>query len=193
MIGELNINTPKTIGLVSDFFNPEILEGAHAYTKEHGLFLDARWSVRGDWTPQKPGWDGVIYSIVDDSKLMKRIQKWKIPKVSLILDIVEDWSVDPDYEQCGVLAANEAIQAGATTLLNVAVSNRKIDVRFAQGVTMAATKHGVPCHQIDYGSQRISQLIEFLIPEIQSHSSSYPLCFCNPHAGVTYSLQKELE
>ena len=175
-----------------DFFNPQILDGADAYTKEHGLHLDARWSVRGDWTPKKPGWDGVIYGVIEDNKLIERIQKWKIPKVSLMPDTIEEWKVDPGYEQCGMLAANEAIQEGATSLLNIVISNRKIDLQFSQGVQSVANKLGIPCHQIQYGSQSISQLIDFLITEIQSHSSSYPLGFCNPHAGIAYSLQKEL-
>ena len=32
----------STIGLVMDFFNPKLMEGARAYAVEHDLLLDAR-------------------------------------------------------------------------------------------------------------------------------------------------------
>lgn len=187
--GDLITDIP-TIGLVMDFFNPKILDGAHSYTEEHNLLLDARWSVRGDWTPEKPGWNGVIYSIVDDAPLMKRIKQWKTPKVSIMPDITEDWMVDPDYEQCGRLAAEEMMQAGATTLLNIAISNRSIDFHFARGVEKFAKSHHIPCHKIELHVPRLSELLANMVTEIQA--LPFPLGICQPHAGVAYSLQKEL-
>lgn len=181
---------PITIGLVLDFFNPKILDGAHAYTEEHGINLDARWSVRGDWTPQKPGWDGVIYGVVDDEKLRKRINRWKIPKVSLIPHPNDDWQVIPDYTQCGILAANELVQSGATSLFSPIVSDRIIDQQFTLGVSQLAREKDIPYHIITTHQPSFNKLLEALVPSIQSYS--YPLGFCQPHAGLAYSLQKRL-
>ena len=61
--------------------------------KKQGIRLDSRWSVRGDWTPKSPHWDGLLYGVVDNEKLRKRINRWKIPQVSLVPHPNDDWQV----------------------------------------------------------------------------------------------------
>lgn len=45
----------KTVGLLMDYVVPGVIEGAGAYLREKGLRIDARWSVRADWTPAGDG------------------------------------------------------------------------------------------------------------------------------------------
>jgi len=72
-----------TIGLVMDFFNPRLLEGARTYASEHGIQLDARWSVRGDWLPTNIHWDGVLHGLADDPQTIGKIKKSKLPQIGL--------------------------------------------------------------------------------------------------------------
>jgi hypothetical protein len=48
-----------------DFMNPGYIDGAGAYARQHGIRLDARWSVRADWMPERPAWEGVLVNLVD--------------------------------------------------------------------------------------------------------------------------------
>ena len=43
------VKREKTIGVLMDFLVPGVIDGAGAYAREHGLRIDARWSVRADW------------------------------------------------------------------------------------------------------------------------------------------------
>lgn len=177
----------QTIGLVLDFFNPKILEGAYAYFEQHGIRLDARWSVRGDWTPKKPGWDGVIYSVVDNAELHARIQQWRMPKVSLTAETEDACVVIPDYIQCGVLAAKELVDAGAAGLMNITASTREIDTQFTHGVSMYAQSQSIPFHSFITKTSSLRKMQRFLLTQMQS--LPLPLGFCQPHAGIAYSLQ----
>lgn len=179
-----------TVGLVLDFFNPRVLEGAQAYLEKQGVRLDARWSVRGDWTPKKPGWDGVILGIVDDAELRQRITSWKIPKVSLTPEDDVRWQVKPDYRKCGMLAGREAVDAGASVLLTSMVSHRRIDVEFCNGLQRFAEQNDIPCYGLELETPSLRKILKSISERIRS--LPLPLGFCQPHAGVAYSLQQRL-
>ncbi|MBK1832157.1 helix-turn-helix domain-containing protein [Verrucomicrobiaceae bacterium R5-34] len=184
------LHQAPTIGLVLDFFNPRILEGVHAFLEQYDLRLDARWSVRGDWTPEEPGWDGVIYGVVDNPELHQRIQQWNIPKISLTAEQADECSVLPDYVQCGMMAARELVDAGAASLFTVTLTPREIDTQFAQGVTEFARSHEIPHHQRRIKMPSLKKMQQLLLREV--NSLPRPLGFCQPHASVFYSTQPVL-
>jgi len=180
----------KTIGLLLDFFNPKILEGANAYLEQHEIKLDARWSVRGDWSPENPEWDGVIYGIIDNDQLLRRIKQWKMPRVTLLVENNEEWMVTPDFVQCGMAAAKELVEAGAECLLTANTAYKMIDKQFAQGVSRYTKANSIPCHELNASPTNISKMHDSLVEYIQN--SPQKLGFCQPHAGVAYSLQNTL-
>lgn len=57
---------PLTMGLLMDFMLPAIIDGAGAYVRQHALRLDARWSVRADWMPEQPAWDGLLADVAQE-------------------------------------------------------------------------------------------------------------------------------
>ena len=180
----------KTIGLVLDFFNPHVLEGAHAYLKGRGMRLDARWSIRGDWTPQKPDWDGVIYDIVDDRNLIDRIQRWKMPRVSLSAHIDDTLKIVPDYKNCGFIAAKQLVAEGAKSLLIPINSRRALEAEFAAGALEFARDHPIPHNVWSKGIQTLARLSTALVRQIKL--CNFPLGLCQPHAGLAYSIQDAL-
>jgi len=187
---DLTTNKPQTIGLVLDFFNPRILEGAHAYLKQHSMRLDPRWSIRGDWTPQKPGWDGVIYNVVADKDLVERVQRWKMPRVSLSPDTKEALKVVPNYEQCGYLAAKQLVEQGAKSLLIPVNSTRSLETGYATGASIYAREHSVHYQTSRHNIPSLNKLLKIIMGQIKR--CDFPLGLCHPHAGVAYSLQNEL-
>ncbi len=81
-----------TIGVVMDYFVPGITLGAGAYAREHDLRLDTRWSVRADWMPENPHWDGVLLNLVDMDHAMEKlgsgiIRCGNLDPVSVIQDL----------------------------------------------------------------------------------------------------------
>lgn len=180
----------KTIGLVLDFFNPRVLAGAHDYLEQYGFRLDARWSVRGDWTPEQPGWDGVIFGVIDNPELDERIQNWKIPKVSILPDHDESSRVDHDYEKCGMMVAQEQIELGVQSLLSVVGSDRNIDFLFARGVERVAVEQGMPYKKLELTKLKNNGYYKSIISAVESSKS--PIGYCCPHAGFTYGVQQLL-
>ncbi|MGB0992856.1 MAG: helix-turn-helix domain-containing protein [Akkermansiaceae bacterium] len=180
----------KTVGLVLDFFNPEVLDGARAYFDEHDIKLDARWSVRGDWTPAKPSWDGLIYGVVDDAELFSRVQGWEMPKISLTAKNPKGWEVEPDYFRCGVLAAQAVLEGGADSIYNLAVSGREVDSEFSLGVIHYAQENDVLCRTHVMSHFKMA----YILREVRTEISQMPvtLGLCSPHAGLAYSLQEEI-
>ncbi|BDS07888.1 hypothetical protein NT6N_29280 [Oceaniferula spumae] len=179
-----------TIGLVTDFFNSRVLDGAYAYTQENDLSLDARWSVRGDWTPKDPNWQGLIYSVVDMPPLLRRMHSWKLPKVSLIHGKSDPISISPDYHSCGKLAANALIESGASLLINAQGGSRGVDTKFAEGVHLAAKQAAVRCKKIVL--EDIGQFDEMIKLITENKKAGLTSGLCIPHAGSAYGIQQHL-
>lgn len=183
----MNQNIP-TIGLILDFFKPHILEGAEAYCEKHQLRLDARWSVRGDWLPESPNWQGFIYSVVDMSELLTRLENWDIPKVSLIGDQASAVRAIPDYHACGELVGETLIQTGIHQLHITRFTKRVLDQAFVSGAESAAQAAQIPYQIIDFHEKfTFYEKITLLTQKIET--SQLPLGLACPHSGVAYSLQ----
>ncbi len=176
------------MSLILDFFNSEVLAGAQAYAAAEGVRLDARWSVRGDWSPNRPLSDGVIYGIVDNDLLEKRIASWELPKVSLVGRDDGAHQILPDYEACGMLAAKELTSNGAPMLLNIISSKNVLDQTFAKGVSSFAANSGIECRTIECYTPDFEEKAEWLVSQIQD--SQLPAGLCMAHAGLAYTLQE---
>lgn len=176
------------VSLILDFFNAGVLAGAQAYAASEGIRLDARWSVRGDWSPDRPLSDGVIHGIVDNEALEKRIADWKIPKVSLVERNGDHPEILPDYKAGGIMAAREVVSHGAPRLFNIISSRNALDQTFAAGVSSFAASSGIECRVIESFLDHFEQKAEQIVSEIQA--SQLPAGICMPHAGLAYTLQE---
>lgn len=176
------------VSLILDFFNAGVLAGAQAYAASEGIRLDARWSVRGDWSPDRPLSDGVVHGIVDNEALEKRIAGWSIPKVSLVERKGDYPEILPDYKASGIMAAKEVVSDGAPRLLNIISSRNALDEKFAAGVSSFAASSGIGCRVIESSLENFEQKAEQIVSEIQA--SRLPAGICMPHAGLAYTLQE---
>lgn len=188
ILNDADLPPTLTIGLVTDFFNPKLLEGARAYAEEHNLQLDARWSVRGDWLPKWIQWDGLLHSLVDQPDLLHRLKNISIPSIGLVEGSAE-FCVTTDYEVCGQLAAEELIRCGVSRILIIEASLSAVDVNFARGAKAKAQEENLsfdfvsPRGELQAVTKAISQKI---------CSLPKPLGLCVPHAGLTFTLVKLL-
>ncbi|NWK57442.1 helix-turn-helix domain-containing protein [Verrucomicrobiaceae bacterium N1E253] len=178
-----------TLGLVMDFFNPKLLEGARAYCEEQHIRLDARWSVRGDWLPEKLSWNGVLHGLVEASAVSERLAQTTLPALALTAD-ESSLAVIPDYYRCGQLAAEELLCYGAEHLLLAKLSHRFLDRRFFDGALSVAQQHQIPFTAFDNTSRSFRPMIRKLVRTIKKPPS--PLGFCLAHAAVAHSVTNAL-
>lgn len=185
--------TPKkmTIGLVMDFFNPKLLDGAQSYCSEQGLLLDARWSVRGDWVPKKLTWDGLIYGLVDQHEVLERMRGENIPSLDLVGDTGDpQFSLTHDYNACGQLAVSEIARCEVKSLLIFQLGERSMDLNFSEGSIEAAKKLGLEYKLAAYSKIKFSKLMKLLVKPLLDPPK--PIGVSLPHAGVAYTLIDEL-
>ncbi len=177
------------VGLVMDFFNPGVLEGAKSYFLEHGIRLDGRWSVRSDWLPDGIRWDGVIHGIIDDDASLKRVKALSLPAVSLVAG-AEPYCVVPDFHQAGKMAVEELIKYGCKQLHLLQVGSNDIDRQFFEGaieeVTLRCVKYSEKLHEEDSFDQFVNGVVSTLI------DLPRPVGLCLPHAGAAYSIVNRL-
>ncbi|MFC4992239.1 helix-turn-helix domain-containing protein [Rubritalea tangerina] len=181
----------RTIGLVMDFFNPKLLEGAQAYCVEHGLLLDARWSVRGDWAPKDIKWDGVIFGLVDQEAILERMRALRIPSMDLVREGSAQ-SVTPDYQACGRMAVEELLRVGVKAMLIPVLSPRQLDQKFAQGAQEAVRASGL--REVSVFGDDV-QVYDRLMRKVKAlHREGVgAIGLCLPHAGTAFSLIQQLE
>jgi len=177
------------IGLVMDFFNPKLLEGAKTYTKAHGLRLDARWSVRGDWIPDQLNWDGVLYGLVDHVATSQQIKNSKLPSIALVADD-PGYSVIPDYCTCGQMAVNELVRYGVRHILTLKLSPRFLDQAFMVAVISSCQQHDISHSKADFQSIVFRKRIPVITSEILTLPK--PLGLCLPHAAIAHSITNAL-
>ena len=180
---------PLTLGVVMDFFNPELLEGARAYSDASGIHLDVRWSVRGDWLPNDLNWDGILHGVVDHPKTVRKIKKYKLPEIALTSDDF-DFSILPDYEACGKLAVDELFKYGVKYLCAVVMGPRVIDRYFMEGALVQAKSLNLPSTVFESQAKVYQQMIFDLVEHIQTLPR--PLGIICPHAAAVHSLTNKL-
>lgn len=164
-------------------------ENAPLEQQAHLLALDARWSVRGDWLPDKLNWDGILRGMVDRSGVSTHLDKLSIPTVALTADETSLYVV-PDYSACGLLAAEELLRYGVKHLLIPQLSPRALDLDFFQGAVALAYHHQLPHTEFRYTNKEFRLMIKQLVKIIES--SPKPLGLCLPHAAVGHSITNAL-
>jgi AraC-like DNA-binding protein len=180
-----HILSKMTIGLVTDFFNPRLLEGARAYADEHHLQLDARWSVRADWMPEDIRWDGLLHSVVDQPDQLRRLQRLSTPSIGLEEGSAE-FCVVPDYVTCGRLAAEELLRYGVVHALVVQASPRPIDQHFTKGAESKLEEQDCSYAVLDLRHEGFQEMVEAIAA--QAAELSKPLGLCIVHAGLTFTV-----
>ena len=180
---------PLVLGVVMDFFNPQLLEGARAYSDATGVHLDVRWAVRGDWLPEDLTWDGILHGLVDHAKTVRKIKKYKLPEISLTSDEAA-FSILPDYEVCGKFAVDELVKFGVKHLCAVRTSPRFIDRFFMKGSVTQAQHLNLPYTVYEPGREEYRQMLLQLVQLIQTLPQ--PLGIIFPHAAASHSLTNEL-
>lgn len=181
------------IGVVMDFPSTEIVDGVRSYCDEHSIWVDARWSIRGDWVISDPDWNGVIYKIADlrDTRLVERVSSWDMQKVSL-MESHEPLSVVEDHYQMGVLAAEELIRCGQRKLWCVLLSDSPVDMKFTQGCADQMLRHGGEVRMIHYKDmphvEGMSSYARYIATKASAERSKFGLCLA--HAGMAMTLEK---
>ena len=173
------------IGLVMDYFNPQLLEGARTYAGEHGVQLDARWSVRGDWLPTHIHWDGILHGLVDHPQTVKQIKKSNLPMIELA-SADSGCAIIPDYEACGKMAVDELLKVGIQHLCTVNISSRLIDEAFKEGAIAHAKNKGLSYSEYHWQPGDFRKMIDDIVQLICSLPK--PLGLGLPHAAVAHSI-----
>ena len=173
------------IGLVMDFLMPSIIDGAGAYAREHGLRLDARWSVRADWMPEKPGWDGVLLHLVDMESAHERAAALGVPMVHL-----SGWfgsralpRVECDYAACGVLAAEEFRRLGLSRVAGRNGIRSSIDWRSYRGLRVGARREGLEFIDLPPGQNGVGWTAVVARVADAVAALRFPCGLFLPHAG----------
>lgn len=187
------------IGLVSDYFRTGVAEGAAAYGRTHGVDIDPRWSVRGDWMSEQPEWDGVIAEVVNMPVLEERLVALKLPMV-LLAPITKEAAylsrVWVDYRACGALACEELVSTGVRSLVVLCSSTREIDQESAAGFINAALLKGrkvidpEPVRKAAGANLPLPELVRLYADALQEVER--PAGVFHAHAGAFYSLSIEL-
>ena len=195
--------TTLRIGLVSDYFRAGVAEGAAAYGRAHGVEIDPRWFVRGDWMGDHPAWSAVITEVVNMPELADRVLSLDLPTV-LMAPMAQAPPgfpvVTADFRACGMLAFEELAGTGVQTLAVLRTSPRNIDHESCDGFIEAAHARGrkvidpEPARRMAQSpvgtahfNERVSAFADLL------EEMPRPVGVFLAHAGFTYSLQIELK
>lgn len=182
------------IGIVMDYLIPGVIEGAGAYARQHGLRVDARWSVRADWMPEKTKWHGVLINIIDMENAFRRTVALDLPMVHL-----GGWfgnrsrpRVEPDYAICGRLAALEFKRIGCARVAAMPMGGHPVNWRSHRGLRVAMREEElewVPLTCWDLGRGWVRD-VRRVANEIAA--SSLPCGLFMAHAGAAVGLIDEL-
>ncbi|MCH7227121.1 helix-turn-helix domain-containing protein [Haloferula sp. A504] len=164
---------------------PAIIDGAGAYARQHGLRLDARWSVRADWMPEHPGWDGVLVHLVDMESAYLRAAALGVPMVHLSGWFAERAlpRVECDYAACGVLAAEEFRRLGLSRVVGRNGVRSSIDWRAYRGLRVGARREGLEFIDLPPGRKGVdwTSAVEGLANAVAA--LRFPCGLFLPHAG----------
>lgn len=181
-----------TIGVVMDNFRPAILEGAGVYAREHGIRLDGRWSVRADWMPEQPVWDGVLAYLVDGKETLDRISALSLPLLHLA-----GWlgrqalpRMEPDFAIAAALAVREFQKLGLNRVAGLEWRPFPIDRRAYRGLRLALRQAGMEFAGLSWEKGISVGRIRSLADELMEVKRPFGLFLA--HAGLAWSLVDEL-
>ena len=177
-----------------DFVIPGVIEGAGAYAREHGLRIDARWSVRADWIPGNPGWSGIIASVTGREEALYKIKGMELPVVHVSGWIGDEAlpRVDDNYYLCAKLAVKEFRNMGISRIVGMKSSDIYILRDSFRALRTECRKEGLELFHLP-GSQQNTSWLEG-IPALaqQLATLEHPVGLFHPQASVIFSLLDEL-
>ncbi len=177
-----------------DYVIPGVIEGAGVYLREAGLRIDARWSVRADWMPDQPGWDGVVVHLVDMESAKRKMEALGLPEVHLSgwLGSEAAVQVEGDFAAYGKLVVNEFQRLGLRRVAGIQPGHGSMARNFDHGVRLAAEQTGLDFIRLPNWENDISwkQAIQSMADKIALLER--PLGLFMPHAGMAFSLLDEL-
>jgi len=184
----------KTIGVLMDYHIPGVIDGAGAYAREHGLRLDARWSVRADWMPEGPGWHAVITHVIDMEDAFRRAETLDVPMVHLNATLGRKGGprLESDIEACGRMAVEEFQQLGLERVAVPDWANFPVERASYQGAEEAARALGMEFVGLDDWRQGMSWLEGVAAMAHELAVLARPCGLFLPHAGVVFSLLEVL-
>lgn len=188
------VQRSPVIGMLMDFLVPPMIDGAGAYARQHGIRLDARWSVRADWMPERPDWDGVLVHLVDMEHAHQRAAGLGLPMVHL-----SGWlgnralpRVDCDYAACGLMAAEEFRRLGLRRVAGMSGSRSGADFRSYRGLWAGVRRHGLDFVRLPAWRKDVSWTEMMRVAAREIAALAHPCGVFLPHAGATVALMDEL-
>lgn len=179
------------IGLVMDFPTPDLVKGARDYCDQNGLFLDARWSVRGDWLPHSIEWDAVLVRVAstEGNTLMERMQETSMERVWLMPG-QDGPTVTLDYEDCGRRAVEELVVEACASLAVNSPAPFMMDQLFNRGAIKAGEQLGVQVAESTKEWKSFEDEIKNMVKRVKKLPKPVGLPLI--HAGFAFSLEKAL-
>lgn len=182
-----------TIGLLMDYVIPGAIDGAGTYAREHSLRIDARWSVRADWMPERTGWDGVLAHLVDSEGVLARVRSLALPVVHL-----SNWltgavpRVHTDYAACAAMAAKEFMELGIRRVAGLNSLASRVSRQSFLGLQVAARRQGMDFVKLPYwpGGRDIPDGARWVAAQLRETET--PCGLFLPHAGFAFSVLDEL-
>ena len=185
------MNSNPTIGIAMDFVLPEVIEGAGAYGRQHGLRIDARWSVRADWIPGNPGWDGILANLLGEKEIRKKVEALGLPIVHVGGDQTALPRVDIDYALCAKLAVEEFQKLGLSRIASMAWGKAPVPLRSYRAMRVECRRAGLEFIPLPFQPKGSwLEALPALAKELAAIDPPVGLFF--PHASVVFSLLDEL-
>ncbi len=175
-----------------DFVLPEIINGARAYGRKHGLRIDARWSVRADWIPGNPGWDGILANLLGGKESKKKVEALGLP----VVHVGEEGKtalprVEANYALCAKQAVEEFRKLGLSRIAGMTWGKAPIPLRSYRAMRVECRRAGLEFIPLPFHPK--GSWLEAL-PALAKELAAIepPVGFFFPHASVVFSLLDEL-
>jgi len=175
-----------------DFVLPGVIEGAGAYGRQHGFRIDARWSVRADWIPGNPGWDGVIANLLNEKVSRDKINALELPIIHLSGEMQTALPrVEIDYALCAKLAVEEFRKLGLSRVAGMMWGKSPVLQRSYRAMRVECRRAGLEFIPLSFHPKEAwLEALPALARELAAIEP--PIGFFFPHASIVYSLLDEL-
>ena len=176
-----------------DYVIPGVIEGAGAYLREKGLRIDARWSVRADWMPDQPGWDGVVAHLINMEGAKRKMEALGLPEVHLSGWLGSDAAVrvEGDFAIYGKLVVDEFQRLGLHRAVGFKPGGSSLALDFEHWVRIASEQAGLDFVRLPGWRNDLpwDDALKALVDETETVKRPFGLFM--PHAGMAFSLIDE--
>lgn len=176
-----------------DYVLPGVIEGAGAYLRAKGLRIDARWSVRADWMPDQPGWDGVVAHLINMEGAKRKMEALGLPEVHLSGWLGSDAAVrvQGDFAGYGKLVVDEFRRLGLHRVVGLMPGSGSLARDFDHSVRIATEQAGLDFIRLPGWRDDLpwDDALKRLGDETETVRRPFGLFM--PHAGMAFSLMDE--